>query len=438
MSKVQPGIWIFLVAFTVFMLSPVRQVADSNYSMLVSQSLLEHGTVRLDDYLIPGFNSDLPAEPRPDYKPYQLQRKAGHSYLYYPPGSSVLSVPYVAAIKLIGVSPVDEHSKFDFFGEAKIECSLAALLMASLAAAFYFMARILLPMHLSVAIALAAAFGTQMWSTASRGLWAHTWGIWLTGFVAWILLDHEANRRPLRPMLLASLLAWAYFVRPTYCVPVAAVAVYVLATNPRRFVAFALTGAGWLGGLVLYSQYQFGQWLPDYFHNQLSFVSFWNGVAGTLISPSRGLLVCVPSLLFVGWLLVRYRKSLPCPRLVTLSLAIITIHLIVIAGFKDWYAGHCFGARYMTDLIPWFVLLAILGARAALDWRQTHPGASTLRARMELATAWLLVLLGIAINGNGALNAHTSRWNVEPVNVNQHPERVWDWRDPQFLAGLPR
>jgi hypothetical protein len=28
------------------------------------------------------------------------------------------------------------------------------------------------------------------------------------------------------------------------------------------------------------------------------------------------------------------------------------------------------------------------------------------------------------------------QWNGEPVNVDFHPNRVWDWSDPQFLRGL--
>jgi len=44
---------ILAVMFLVFWLSPVRQVTDSSYSMLLSQSLLEHGTFALDQYALP-------------------------------------------------------------------------------------------------------------------------------------------------------------------------------------------------------------------------------------------------------------------------------------------------------------------------------------------------------------------------------------------------
>lgn len=408
--------------------------------MLVSQSLLEHGAVRLDDYKIPAFNSDRPPEPTPDYKPYQLHRKGGHAHYYFPLGSSVLSVPYVAVIKLIGVSPVTADGVFDFWGEAKIECSLAALLMALLAVVFYCTARILLPAWSSFAIALAGAFGTQVWTTASRGLWADTWGILLLGIALFILLDQEIRRSVERPIALATLLAWMYFVRPTYCVPIVAISTYLFfAPRPRDFAKFALTGAAWFAGFVYFSWYQFDQWLPDYyFANRLTFTSFGTALAGNLISPSRGLLIFVPATLFVGYLLLRYRRNLPCPRLVIASLATIPVHLVLVAGFSPWYGGHCYGPRYTTGLVPWFVLLAILGTRAALDWRMAHAGAREFRVKAEAFAAWSLVLLGVAIHGNGALNHHTTEWNIKPVNVDAHPERVWDWHDPQFLVGWSR
>jgi hypothetical protein len=40
----------------------------------------------------------------------------------------------------------------------------------------------------------------------------------------------------------------------------------------------------------------------------------------------------------------------------------------------------------------------------------------------------------VAINLRGATDGRTALWNVIPINVDEKPERVWDWSDPQFLA----
>jgi hypothetical protein len=427
---------IFIVTLFIFLLSPVQQIADSNYSMLVSESLLHHGSFALDHYTIPGLNSSLPTEPIPDYKPYQLHVKEGHIYYYFPAGSSVLSVPYVAAMNLVGVSAVDEKGVFDYTGERHIEVSLAALLMAALAALFFFTSRLLLPLRWSVLIALGGVLGTQVFSTASRGLWSDTWGIFLLGVIVWMLLAHERGKHPLSPILLASLLAWTYFVRPTYSIPIIAVSIYLLVSYPSLFKRYAITGGVWFAGFMIYSWHHFGQLLPDYYQaNRLTFDYFGVAFAGNLISPSRGLLVFVPAIGFVVYLLVRYAKELPHRRLVVLALFIIIVHLIAVAGFFPWWGGHCYGPRYTTGLVPWFVLLSILAVKAALTAREKYPSKdATLGWKMEWVVGFLLLACSVAINGNGAVNRRTSNWNLRPVNVDERPERVWDWRDPQFLA----
>lgn len=429
------GAAIFIVTLFVFWRSPVPQIADSNYSMLVSESLLHHGSFALDHYAIPGVNSSLPTEPQPNYNAYQLQVKDGHIYYFFPVGSSVLSVPFVAVMNLVGVSAVDEKGVFDYLGEVRIEVNLAALLMAGLAALFFFTSRLLLPLRWSVLIALGGALGTQVFSTASRGLWSDTWGIFLLGVVIWMLVANERGTRPLNPILLASLLAWTYFVRPTYCIPIIAISVYLLVSYPSLFKRYAITGAAWFVGFILYSRYQFGQMLPDYYQAiRLTFDSFRVAFAGNLISPSRGLLIFVPVLAFIVYLLVRYAKELPHRRLVVLAVSIIIVHLIVVAGFVPWWGGHCYGPRYTTGLVPWFVLLSILAVKAGLTAQEKYGSKTTLEWRVECVVGLLLLACSVAINGNGAVNRRTGNWNLRPVNIDERPERVWDWRDPQFLA----
>jgi hypothetical protein len=427
---------IFIVTLFMFLLSPVHQIADSNYSMLVSESLLHHGSFALDHYTIPGLNSSLPTEPIPDYKPYQLHVKEGHIHYYFPVGSSVLSVPYVAVMNLVGISAINDKGVFDYTGEKHIEASLAALLMAALAALFFFTSRLLLPLTWSVLIALGGALGTQVFSTASRGLWSDTWGIFLLGIVVWMLVANERGTRALNPILLASLLAWTYFVRPTYCIPIIAISVYLLVSYPSLFKRYAMTGGAWFAGFILYSWYHFGQMLPDYYQaNRLTFDYFWVAFAGNLVSPSRGLLIFVPALAFIVYLLVRYAKELPHRRLVVLALSVIIVHLIAVAGFFPWWGGHCYGPRYTTGLVPWFVLLSILAVKAALTAQEKyHSKGATLGWKMECIVGFLLLLCSVVINGNGAVNRRTSNWNLRPVNIDERPERVWDWRDPQFLA----
>lgn len=220
------GPLIFALMLIVFLLSPVRQVTDSRYSMLLTQSILERGSFRLDDYGLPRH------EPEWDktfyrYGDYRLEASRGHVYYYLPPGSSVLSAPFVALLNAFGLSAVGDDDTYDHQGEVKIEATLTAFLMAALSCLFFYTARLILPIKWSVFVALCGALGTQVYSTASRAMWSHTWGILLLGIVVFLLLRLEARQRSFSPVLMASLLSWLYFVRPTFAVSILAISVYL-------------------------------------------------------------------------------------------------------------------------------------------------------------------------------------------------------------------
>jgi hypothetical protein len=430
---------IFVLTFLVFWCSPVTQVTDSNYTMLLSQDLLEHRSFVLDHYAIPRLTPEFHYNTIMNGEIHQLELRDGHLYYYFPPGTSVLSVPFVALMKAGGVSAANPDGTHNLDAEIRMQAMLAAFLMAVLAVVFFYTTRLVLPLWWSVAIALGSAFGTQMWSTASRALWTETWGILLLGIVVWTLFRSETLERRLNPMLLGTLLAWTYFVRPTNAVPILAISVYVFLYHRQLFVRYVITGIVWLALFVAYSWYHFHQLLPQYYlANRLAFKEAWVALPGNLISPSRGLLVFVPVLFFIAFLLVRYRRHIKERRLLWLSLAVIVLHLIVIAGFDPWHGGFSYGPRFTTGLLPWLTLISIIAIRAMLDWRRQYATTKRFAWRAQLACGVLLLLLSILINARGALARDTWIWNVRPTSVDDFPGKVWDWRQPQFLAGWVR
>lgn len=430
------GAAIFSFLCAVFLLSIVHQIADSQYSMLLSENLLHHRTFALDNYAIPRLEPKQQIGWISDGDIYHLEYMNGHLYYFFPPGTSVLSVPYVALMNLLGISAANPDGTYNPSNELILEKYLAALLMAGYGLTIYFTARLQLARGWGILIALGSALGTQVWSTASRGMWADTWGVFLFGIIVWMLLANETGRFRLSPVLLATLLAWTYFVRPTSSVPIIVITIYLFLSCARRtFVLYAATGAVWFAGFVFYSWYNFHQLLPNYYRaSRLAFRAFGEAFAGNLISPARGLVIFVPVILFVAYLLLRYANELPFRRLVAVSLAVILLHLITIAGFSPWSGGHCFGPRYTTGLVPWFVLLSILGIRAALAWREKYgTKGDALKRRLEWALGAALLFCSMFINAKGAMSLRTARWNSTPVNVDEHPERIWDWKDLQFL-----
>jgi hypothetical protein len=429
-KKKQAAIEIGLLfwVFAIFAVFGPHDMTDGKYSLLVSESLLRNHSFVINDRSIP----QLQPFARPGYQangyPYQMEVSRGDLLYAYPIGSSILSVPFVALMNLVGVSAQSPDGEYDAAGEQVMQGILAALLMAILTVVFFRTALLLLPLSWSIVLALGGAFSTQIWSTASRVLWSHTWEILLVGVVIYMLLSQEQRQVTGRPVLLATLLSWAYFVRPTSSIPIVAITSYLLILRPKEFTALAITGGVWMLLFVVYSWEVSGQPLPGYYLFHLSSGHLWEALAGDLISPSRGLFVYVPGSAFVLLLVGYYWQVLPHRPLAILSLIVLAVHTLVVSTDPNWWGGHCYGARLTTDLVPWLFLLAILGSRCLLE---DH---SSGFKHFAVAFGLLTLVIGVLMNGRGALSQSANDWVNVPEDVDQRPERVWDWSNPQFFS----
>ena len=409
--------------------------------MFFTQQLLRNHSFSCEAQALPELKSHQPGQVHVRGKdlPYQLVQVGERFYYFYPPANTILGVPYVAVANLLGISAIDKNGVYDARGDLQIQKGLAALLMAGLCVVIFFTSRLLLPLGWSLTITAAAAFGTQIWSTASRLVWSHTWGIFLLGIAVWLIVRAETKQKRIPPVVLASCLAWLYFVRPTFSVSIVAITVYLLLYHGRILLPFAVTGVLWLGALVAFSEYHYGQLLPPYYHsyvanNAAALASFREGLAGTLISPSRGLFVYLPVLLFVAYLLVRYHKTSQS-RLVFLALSVVTAHVVLVSRFQGWHGGYSYGPRLCTDVVPWLALLGMLAVHSRLKYQAANPGRdSGLLLWSECGVGLALLAVGIMLNGIGAVWGPASRWNIVPTHVNEDTKRLWDWRHPPFLG----
>ncbi|HXD34519.1 MAG TPA: hypothetical protein VN643_25595 [Pyrinomonadaceae bacterium] len=424
---------ILIVAVIVFWLSPVRQITDSKYSMLLSQDLLKFRSFDLKHYAI----SDAEVKEHT-----QLLKVGDHIYYYPPAGGPVLSVPFVAVMNALGVNAANPDGTYRLRGEIAMQAILAPLLMGLLASIFFLTARLILPITWSVLIALGGAFGTQVWSTASRALWSHTWEILLLGVAIWLLLAAETGRQKLRPILLATVLSWTYFSRPTATIPILAITIYMILSRRRWFWPYAITGAIWAALFGLYSWIHFRHYLPNYYRENVIFSNPWLILRGSLFSPARGLFIYVPVTLVVFYLIARFRKDITLPRMTWLSLGVVLGHLLVLTSLQTWWGGGCYGARLTTDLVPWFVLLAILGVSAMLKWRE-RIGVAWSRPALVVPLALGAVLLAFSVfaNARGAIAIETAKWEDwrwQRPPLERDTSAFWNWRYPQFMAGLIR
>jgi hypothetical protein len=150
-----------------------------------------------------------------------------------------------------------------------------------------------------------------------------------------------------------------------------------------------------------------------------------SGLAGLLFSPTRGLFVFSPFLLF----LVFAWRHLPRDRAeqgLTLAISAGVIVQLLLYSKVDWRAGFSWGPRFLTDLLPLLIWL-LVPVVVALGRR----GRACFVAAVGIA---------IAIESVGAF-AYTGVTDLPIYAVASGPDKLraaWDWRNAPFVASLSR
>lgn len=436
MGRVGIAAVLALLASLALWASPVLQITDSAYTMLLAEELATNQRFELEDHFPPRVSSDGYPEVFPGKSlPRHVRRHGEHLYHFFPHGSAVLSAPAVGALNALGHSTIGPRGRYDWEGAQRIHRLLAAGVCGLACGLFFLLARELVSTPAAVFLALAATFGSQVWSTASRGMTSHTWGLVLWTLAAWIVLRAHLGRGGARPVLLATVLSWCFFVRPTAVLFLVPIAGLHLARFPRARLALLGAGAAWLGLFFAYSWAHWEHLLPPYYRRgqALALETFHLGLASNLVSPSRGLFVYVPATLLVLVLVGRHWRRLRDPALAACALGTSAALTGVVSAYDNWWAGVSYGPRFTTDLVPLWVLLGALGWRAACDAR-AETGAPAPRGLAGWALA--LVLWGALVNGAGAISPAGLAWNSRPVPIPHDRMRVFDWGRAQFLCAL--
>lgn len=434
--------WLLTGVYLFSGLSRVGTSFDSRWSVYVAMSLWRHGDTNLDEYsrtirdnayyAVECVNADGSVR-RAGPEPCD-----GHLYNAYPIGGPVLAAPLIVAevglLKL--ASPllsrihVEQPIIAGFLradydtAHALIEMEVASFLLAVATVVIYFIARPYLSERRSVILALLYALASPAYSVGGRGLWQHSPSMLLLAIIVLMLLRAEEN---------PSLAAWAglpvalsYTVRPTDSLFVIVFTAYVAMRYRAYLLRYLLAALPVAALFVAYNYSIYHDVLSPYYHSRLDgfYPRYWTtfgvGLAGNLISPSRGLLIYTPVFLFSIWSIVRGLWQTPLKDwLGALALA----HWIAVSSYvASWWAGMCYGPRFFSDLTPVFVLFLI---PYLVRWEN-------LSRLVRIAfVGCALVGLGMHLRGGWSIAVYD--WNAKPVSVDQHPERNWDWSDPPFL-----
>ena len=304
----------------------------------------------------------------------------------------------------------------------------AASLLTALATVLLFLtARRVLPFRSALLIALGAGLGTGLWSTASQTLWQHETAIFGLAVAAFAFCRPVLRVRD--GMLVGVGLALACGSRPQLA-PIAAVLLAGLFARGgwRAGVPAAAIAGAAAAALVRVNLLWFGQPLGaapmlEALHDTVhattgTFRLNAEGLAGLLISPSRGLFVFSPVAMLA--LCGLRRTEAAAWRGAHLWLAAAAAAQYVLYGsYTVWWGGHTYGPRYMLDVLPLLVPSAAVGARCLVS-RWTRASAAG-------ALAW-----SVGVAALGAFCYPHDAWNTDPVSVDRHHARLWDWSDSQI------
>lgn len=408
-------------------------------------NLLRHGATYVDNYPDAIRASDYYALQCVDrtgrIQSGPLEACNGHWYGQYPVGGTVLAAPLIWAMAggLRALQPVlggihTGHQVIDGFfhadmgaGHALVEMEIASLLLAATSVVIYCIARMYLT-ELRAAI-LTVLFGTatSTYSVAGRALWQHTPSILLTSIAIYLLL--RAERRPVLAAWAGIPVALSYTVRPTDGLFVLVITLYVATRHRGMLLRYLLAAAPIVAIFLAYNLSVYRSLFSPYYRTSLMGFhhAYWHtyaeAMAANLVSPSRGLFVFTPVFLFAAWNMLRGAWRAPlAPWLAVWAVA----HWLAVSAYVDaWWGGHSYGPRFFTDLTP---VLALFLIPSFARWKEC--------GRMFQGAFVALALLGFAIHVRGGWSNAVHVWSVTPNNIDQHPERVWDWHDPQFLAGI--
>jgi len=194
-----------------------------------------------------------------------------------------------------------------------------------------------------------------------------------------------------------------------------------------RATVLAFVGAA-IGAtpLLVYSALAFGNPLEQGYGTKPFDTSPLTGLYGLLVSPSRGLFVYEPYMVFAFATVVLLKPGREFLELRLLSLVYAwAATAILYATYAEWWGGRVFGPRFLDDLAPaLFALLAWgIGHGLLARW--------PVRVAFWICAAWSLLIFQAA-----AFVYDQDTWDLNPTNINFDPSRLLDWSDPQWLFVL--
>lgn len=354
---------------------------------------------------------------------WMVHLSGGHVISLYPVVLPVLIAPlYLPAVVYLHLRGWTDAG-LDHI--ARVMEKLSASLLAALSAALlYLLLRRRAAEPIALLLTLAFAFGTTTWVISSQALWQHGMAELLVIGLLLLLTAPCTAPRALAAGLLCGLIAGN---RPPDVILAAALGTYGLFWAGRSRAALLAAAAALPMGLVLL--YNLGvahhfaggyglKGKASFFRHDLL-----SGLGGLLFSPTRGLLVFSPFLLFLvlAW---RHWPRDRAERGLALAMSAGVVLQVLLYAKTDWRSGLAWGPRYMTDLLPLLLWMLV-------------PVVASLRGFGRVCF-FLAAGAAVVIEAIGAFG-YTRATDSAIFAVASGPQEMraaWEWRNAPFVTAL--
>ena len=417
----------YVLVFSIFLFSliyksPVQRsnfyiFSDPLINLLVSQSVLDYGTIRLDNYtqsvLI---NSN----------DFRLIEHNNHLYYFFPLGYSVFSIPFVWAANLMGKSMTLISS------DIWLQSILSTLTVISCFIIGYFIARHFITQYWSLFFSLTFVLGSSIISTMGTALWSINYEVIFILLGILILINYNKIRKSIFPYILAATLFSAYFCRPTAATFIISAGIYLFIKDRNSFIKATFSFIILFCFFVFFSLTELHQILPVYyFPERVAHARvFFTALYGHLLSPSRGILIYSPHILVTLVLVLIFFKKLKLwiNPFIWISLIWFSLHLFINSNFLEWWGGWSYGNRLFTDVMPAFFLLIVI------FWKYALISLNKIKINYIFSVFFVAATVAVFINTyQGLYNVSTAYWNIRP-SIDKNQKYLFDWRFPQFLS----
>ncbi len=321
--------------------------------------------------------------------PYFVERSGARIYSSYPAGMLVFATPVCLAARICGadLNRIQVRDRLERFTAAWVGAACIGL--------FFMIAGRIQDAKTATVVTLLLASGSVMTSTVGHALWQHGGVIFWSLLFFFLELQFPARRAGRVSIIQGVCLGMTLACRPSAGLIVAVTTTWIAWRSRQRGLLIMLGAAlGFIPWAILY-ECLYGMALGPT-QSQIG-SSNWglsgNSLLGVLASPSCGLFVYQPWLL-IGlvsglWSLfalapvmgrigrmgpIRPITGLPDNRILHSTwrwycMALIVLQVLLVANWKCWWGGDCWGSRLLADVIPFCALLCLTPTRFLMERR---------------------------------------------------------------------